>query len=87
MNFKLYYPFSPKAIYLMYTKNSFLENGMLSSSILRQLATGPPPAAHACPLGLKRHSRREDAIKEGRCIRGGKFFKKVDTMTDILCAL
>ncbi len=29
------------------------------------LTTGPPPAAHARPSGLKRHSRREDAFKEG----------------------
>ena len=34
--------------------------------ILVVLASGPPPAAHARPLGLKRHSRREDAFKEGR---------------------
>ena len=24
------------------------------------------------------HSKREDAVKEGRCIQGGKFFKKAD---------
>ena len=41
------------------------------NSIFVLLATGPPPAAHARPSGLKRHSRGEDAFKEGRCIQGG----------------
>ena len=40
-------------------------------SIFLVLASGPPPAAHARPSGLKRHSRGEDAFKEGRCIQGG----------------
>ena len=35
------------------------------------LASWPPPAANARPSGLKRHSRGEDAFKEGRCIQGG----------------
>ena len=35
------------------------------------LASRPPPAANARPSGLKRHSRGEDAFKEGRCIQGG----------------
>ena len=34
-------------------------------SALERLASGPPPAAHARPSGLKRHSRREEAFKEG----------------------
>ena len=46
---------------------------------LLELTSGPPPAAHACPLGLKRHSRRDDAFKEGRCIQGGKLQKSAKT--------
>ena len=33
------------------------------------LASGPPPAAHACPSGLKRHSRREEEFKEGKAFK------------------
>ena len=33
--------------------------------ILFTLASGPPTAAHARPSGMKRHSRREKAFKEG----------------------
>ena len=50
--------------------------------ILNTLASWPPPAANARPSGLKRHSRGEDAFKEGRCIQGGTFFKKADRQTD-----
>lgn len=38
------------------------------------LASGPPPAAHARPSGLKWHSRREETFKEGIGIQGGKNF-------------
>ena len=60
-----------------------------------ELASWPPPAANARPSGLKRHSRGEDAFKEGRCIQGGirrhsrgiNADTMTDRQTDILCAL
>ena len=38
---------------------------ILIKQILELLVSLPPPAANACPLGLKRHSRGEDVFKEG----------------------
>ena len=35
---------------------------------LKRLATGPLPAAHARPLGLMRHLRRDETFKAGRDI-------------------
>ena len=37
----------------------------LPTQYLIKLASWPPPAANARPSGLKRHSRGEDAFKEG----------------------
>ena len=58
---------------------------------LQKIASWPPPAANARPSGLKRHSRGEDAFKEGRCIQGGirrhSRGINVHNQTDILCAL
>ena len=34
-------------------------------NVLLLLASGPPEAAHTYPSGLKRHSRGEEAFKEG----------------------
>ena len=54
--------------------------------IFERLASWPPPAANACPSGLKMHSRGEDAFKEGL---GGIQEELMWTtrQTDILCGL